>query len=351
MSDTSLWHNIKPLFTFNDSKRPLGFLVIAALAVGLPVFIGALLGHFSMALLAGMGGLSILYMPQTAIAHRLVTIAVVSFGFTVSFTLGVLASFNDLLSAATLGLTALLATTICRYFRVPPPGSFFFVLVGCIARTLPHDLTLVAERSGLLLFGTMGACLLALLYAAGQTLRDGEAPPPRPPSIPDPDITGIMLDAVTIGLFIGGSYLFALWIGLDNPYWVPVSCAAVMQGATFRAVWHRNIHRIVGTIIGMGLAWLILMLDLVPWQVAIIITALSFVIEILVTRNYGLAVIFMTPLTVLFADANSPLPPEELISARVVDIVLGSTMGYLGGWVLHHRRFFQKLESLFRRRH
>src|SRR5690606_24075587 len=154
-------------------------------------------------------------------------------------------------------------------------------------------------------------------------------------------------DAVTIGLFIGGSYLFALWIGLDNPYWVPVSCAAVMQGATFRAVWHRNIHRIVGTIIGMGLAWLILMLDLVPWQVAIIITALSFVIEILVTRNYGLAVIFMTPLTVLFADANSPLPPEELISARVVDIVLGSTMGIWGDGCFTTAAFFRNWKACF----
>lgn len=162
---------------------------------------------------------------------------------------------------------------------------------------------------------------------------------------------GIVLEASTIGLFIGGSYFFALWIGLNNPYWVPVSCAAVMQGATFRAIWQRNIHRIFGTLIGMGFAGMILALDLAHWQLAIVITALSFVIETLVTRNYGLAVIFMTPLTVLFADANSTLPPEELISVRMVDIVLGSTMGYLGGWVLHHRQLFQKLESLFRRKH
>jgi hypothetical protein len=53
----------------------MGFLIIAALAVGLPLFLGALLGHYSTAILAGMGGLSILYMPQTAIPHRLITLA------------------------------------------------------------------------------------------------------------------------------------------------------------------------------------------------------------------------------------------------------------------------------------
>ncbi|MGQ9426992.1 FUSC family protein [Gilvimarinus sp. F26214L] len=349
MPDISLWQNLRPLFALSDNKRPLAFLIMAALAVGMPVLLGALLGHYSIAILAAMGGLSILYMPQTAVPHRLITMAVVSFGFSASFTLGALTSYNPALSASTLGLTAILATTICRYFKVPPPGSFFFILVACMARTLPFDLALVAERSGLVLFGTMGACLLALVYGAGQTLLKDKAPRHRPPATPDQNILGIVLEASTIGLFIGGGYFLALTLGLDNPYWVPVSCAAVMQGATFRAIWHRNIHRIVGTLPGMGMAWLILALDLAPWQLALVITGLSFVIETLVTRNYGLAVIFITPLTVLFADANSTLEPEHLVTARLADIVLGSMLGYLGGWVIHHRQLFQALENRIRR--
>src|SRR3546814_8722819 len=44
----------------------------------------------------------------------------------------------------------------------------------------------------------------------------------------------------------------------EKAYWVPVSCLAVMQGVTLRASWSRNVHRIVGTVIGMGLTWLLL---------------------------------------------------------------------------------------------
>jgi uncharacterized membrane protein YccC len=273
---------------------------------------------------------------------------VVAFGFNASFTLGVLTSFDPIISSITLGLTALLATTICRYYNVPPPGSFFFILVACMARTLPYDLSLVADRSGLVLLGTLGACLLALLYGMGQMMLGNRPTPRQKSSTPDSNILAIVLEAGTIGLFVGGSYLSALAIGLSNPYWVPVSCAAVMQGATFRAIWHRNVHRILGTIPGMAIAWFILVLDPASWQLALIITALSFVIETLITRNYGLAVIFITPLTVLFADANSMLGAEKLVTVRLADIVLGSMSGYVGGWVIHHRQFFRQLESRIR---
>jgi uncharacterized membrane protein YccC len=136
---------------------------------------------------------------------------------------------------------------------------------------------------------------------------------------------------------------------LHNPYWVPVSCAAVMQGATFRAVRQRNVHRIIGTIPGMAIAWLILDQDLAAWQLALVITGLSFAIEALVTRNYGLAVMFITPLTLLFADASSALDTEKLITIRLANIVLGSMLGYLGGWVIYQRQWFLKLEYGIRR--
>ena len=57
-----LWRRIKPLLVLNDKKRPWGFLVIAALCIGLPVLVGAWLDVFSTAILASMGGLVILYM-------------------------------------------------------------------------------------------------------------------------------------------------------------------------------------------------------------------------------------------------------------------------------------------------
>jgi len=342
----ALWREIKILISLSDQKRPLPMLLVAALAVGLPAFIGVWLNHFSAAILACMGGLVILYMRQTTIEQRVVRLAFCSFGLTVSFSLGMLSSFNPYLSAFTLGLTVFLATLVCRYYAVPPPGSFFFILVACIARTLPFDLTLAAARTGTLLFGCIGACALAVLYSLLQRYVSKN----KIPSVietQDHHIVALTLEASVIAVFVAGGYLFALSINLNNPYWVPISTAAVMQGATFRAVWHRNVHRIVGTVLGMGLVWFIFRYPLNPWMLAALITLLSFCIEVLVTRNYGLAVMFVTPLTVIFADAAAAsMDVETLIKARLVDIILGSCIGYVGGWVMYHRHLFRRLERM-----
>ena len=51
-----------------------------------------------------------------------------------------------------------------------------------------------------------------------------------------------------------------------------------------------------------------------------------------------LAVIFITPLTILLAEAgaNMQLPPDVIIQARLIDIVVGSVIGVVGGVFLHN---------------
>lgn len=338
------WERIKPLIVIGEQKRPLGFVIVAALAVGLPVLIGAALDRFSASVLAGLGGLVILYMRQADLFRRIAILKACSLGFALSFLFGTATSFHPVLSAFTLGLTALFATLICRYFRLQPPGSFFFILVAAVSRTLPYDVELIPMRTGVLLAGCAGAILLASIYTFIQ--RKPSAPASLTTDNRPLDKVALILDASVIALFVGGGYMLALLIGLDNPYWVPISAAAIMQGATFQAVWHRNVHRIVGTMLGMGVAWLIFSLSPSPWTLACLIMSLSFLVELLVTRNYGLAVIFITPLTVILADANYiGGDVHTLMAARMTDVVIGSLIGYAGGWFIHHKRWFQLIEA------
>lgn len=340
-----LWSHIKPLLLLSDNKRSPGFVVVVSMSVAVPVLVGTWLGDFSSAVIASAGALAILYMQQTNITHRMMMLVACSFGFAMSFTLGILTSFNIYLSAGTLALTVFLATILCRLFSVPPPGSFFFIMLACVSRTLPFDLTLTAERVGILFFGCMSACVMALIYSLAQLLFTDYRPAKRN-VIEDRRVAAIVLESAVISLFVGGGYFIALLLKLDNPYWVPISTAAIMQGATFRAVWHRKVHRVFGTVIGMGVVWIIFSLSPNVWVLAGLIILLSFVIEMLVTRNYGLAVIFITPLTVIFADfAVAAADTNYLILTRLIDIMFGSFIGYVGGWVIHHPRFFSRLEQ------
>ena len=59
-----------------------------------------------------------------------------------------------------------------------------------------------------------------------------------------------------------------------------------------------------------------------------------FIIETLIVRHYGLTVVFITPMTLLLAEsALGTMALEQLVQARLIDIALGSFIGFLAGWL------------------
>jgi len=96
----SLWLKLKPLFELTDHKRPWGMLITVALSVGSPVLLGTLLGQFEAGIGASCGGLASIYLRQTALHHRLITMALVTFGFCACYLLMLLAGFSYIAVAA-----------------------------------------------------------------------------------------------------------------------------------------------------------------------------------------------------------------------------------------------------------
>jgi uncharacterized membrane protein YccC len=156
---------------------------------------------------------------------------------------------------------------------------------------------------------------------------------------------------VVIGVFVGISLALAQLLQLERPYWVPVSCLAVIQGASLRAVWNRQLHRVLGTSIGLLLSWGLLLLPLDRWSISLTMMILTFVIEVAVVRHYGFAAIFITPLTILLAEAATlgSGSPAALIEARFFDTVLGCLVGLAGGICLHNLRFREVVGRQMRR--
>ncbi len=161
----------------------------------------------------------------------------------------------------------------------------------------------------------------------------------------------VVFDSVVIGAFVGISLALAQLFQLERPYWVPVSCLAVIQGASLRAVWNRQLHRVLGTGIGLLVSWALFLLPLNNWTISLTMMALSFVIEVAVVRHYGFAAIFITPLTILLAEAATlgSTAPTALIVARFHDTVLGSFVGLIGGACLHNMRFREVVGRPLRR--
>lgn len=333
-------------FTASDRRWPMPFA--AALSSGLPLLVGAGFGHLDYGLISSLGGMVFLSLPETPLHHRMLTLMACVFAMIASYTLGVISHLFPPAMVPALSFVAIVVTMTCRYYHLGPPGGFFFILAASVGAHMPGDVLGIPLKVGLLTMGCLLAALIAFAYSL-LVLRTG---PARPiPPRPAPDFDFVVVDAVIIGSFVGLSLGLAQLLQLDQPYWVPISCLAVIQGMSLRAVWTKQIHRIAGTTVGLLLAWALLSLPLDAWRIAFVMIVLAFVIETLVVRHYALAAIFITPLTLLLAEAAhlGETPVALLIHARFWDTVLGSLVGLAGGICLHSPRLHALLGTPLRR--
>lgn len=308
-----------------------------AVAAGLPMLVGAWFDQVAYASLASIGAMTILHVPRTRLDHRMVTMMAAAFAMIACYAFGLVSQLVPEIRVPIIMLVSLLVVMGCQYFRVGPPGALFFVMATAIGAFTPGQLAQTPMKLGIFALGAIGAVIIAFFYNL-HILRFRE---PQPPASPPADLLDeVVVHSVIVGLFVGLSLLAAQLLALDKPYWVPVSCLAVIQTSTLRAAWERQIHRIVGTAIGLVVTWALVRYATDAWAVAIAVTLLTFCIETAIVRHYAFAALFITPLTILLAEAStvSGVPDSSaLIVARLADTVLGSLIGLVGGVCLHSR--------------
>ncbi len=337
---------LKQLAVFNKSDRPWEMPLAAALASGLPLFIGLYCGHLNWGLTASLGGLVFLYMPNTPLRHRMMILMVCSLGMTASYVVGLIFHFYPLYWTPAMIVITSIVTMICRYYALGPPGSLFFVMAAAIGLFTTLDVEHVPMYAGLIAMGCISSCAIGWIYSL-YILRLKPAQPI--PVLRKPEFDFVIFDSMVIGTFVGISLALAQLLQLERPYWVLVSCLAIIQGVTFRAAWNKQIHRIIGTVLGLSLALLLLSIKMSPLIVCLLMTMLIYMIESLVVRHYGLAVIFITPMTIFLVEAASlgTGDPVRLVQARLIDTLLGCVMGVVGAVCLHNPR----LRNLIRLHH
>lgn len=271
-----------------------------------------------------------------------------AFGMSACYALGLLSHFFTPAIVPVLGFIATLVTMVCRFYGLGKPGSLFFIMAAAIGAYSPLDVLRLPLMVGLLTMGCLLACLIGFFYSV-YVLRL-EAPSPVTP-LPCPTFGFVVFDSVVIGVFVGISLAAAQLLQLEKAYWVPVSCVAVIQGASLRAVWSKQLHRVIGTVAGLLFSWALLSLPLDKWSISLVMMALAFVIELTVVRHYAFAVIFITPLTILLAEAVSlgQSSPAVLIQARLFDTLLGCFVGLVGGVCLYSPGFRDVIGSRMRR--
>ena len=345
---TALREELRQLTRIHSSNRPWEMPLAAALASGVPLLVGAAFGRMDFGLVSSLGGLVFLSLPDSRMQHRMVLMMAIAFAMIACYALGALTHFFPPAMIVALTLISLVASLAARYYRLAPPGILFLVMAASIAAYTPATLLDIPLRVGLVALGALFACVVAFAYSLHRVRR---APPAAAVPTPRMDFEYVVVDSVIIGACVGLSLVIAEALHLQRPYWVPVSCLAIIQGASLRMVWNRHAHRLLGTLAGLGLAWALLVLPLNTWGVVAVMIALSVVIEVLVVRHYGLAVVFITPLTIFLAEAThlGQQSPLLTMQARALDIAVGSLVGLAGGAALHLPAFRSRVARAIRR--
>ncbi|MFB9637457.1 FUSC family protein [Streptomyces spiralis] len=132
---------------------------------------------------------------------------------------------------------------------------------------------------------------------------------------------------MTLGTGVAGG--LALLLGLGHGYWAAISAAAVLHSVNIRTTAQRAAQRTLGTVVGLLIALGVLAAHPDPTTLALVIVLLEFLLEYAVVRNYGLGVVFVTPLALLLSDMAVPVPVGELVHDRGLASFLGIAVGLI----------------------
>jgi hypothetical protein len=201
-----------------------------------------------------------------------------------------------------------------------PPGPMFLVFAfGAVASAAPRLADLPAAAA---------VCMASVAFALfvgniGAFARRQVSPPVRLAPAWTWQPVRFMAAA---GL--AGSVATALGtaLGVGHPYWAMVAAVAPLSARGVSKQMVRAAHRILGTLLGLVNGAVLLALGLDPRGIVLVVVVLQVLTEWLVGRNYGLAMLFITPMALLMGQLVSPRPPGELVLDRGVETVIGGAV-------------------------
>ncbi|GAA2580746.1 hypothetical protein GCM10010435_67580 [Winogradskya consettensis] len=189
---------------------------------------------------------------------------------------------------------------------------------------------------------------------SGRTRAAALAPPPGRDllrhSVRSTPLGGPLLLAalrVAVGALAAGSVAGALAhiTGLGHAYWAAVSAVAVLQSTNLLVTIHRGIQRAAGTVAGLLVAVAVLAVPGGTWPLVALIVAAQITAELLVIRNYALAMLAVTPLALLVGELGHATPPLDLLRDRLIQTILGCAIGLLTAATIRTRTAARHLDK------
>ncbi|MFH0179739.1 FUSC family protein [Streptomyces cacaoi] len=135
----------------------------------------------------------------------------------------------------------------------------------------------------------------------------------------------------------------SLALGVGRPYWALVTAASLYQ-ANITLTWSRGVQRVVGNLVGvLAFAALVPLAHLTQAALVLICLALNFGAEALISRNYWLGSVCVTPMALLITEFAQVQDSGRLITERLVDTLVGAVVGFVAAVAVTNRRAGDRL--------
>lgn len=213
------------------------------------------------------------------------------------------------------GLAAFLGGSLVALEEWRPPGPTFLVFAfGAVA------------GAPLVCGGVHAACAVSVASATFtwivgnmRSLFQLASSAPRPKGKLRPSLEPVM---AAVAVVLAGSCATA--IGIGHPYWSMVAASAVAVGRDARHQVRRAAERVTGSLLGLVVAAGLLVFVTGEFAVVFVVALLQFVIELIVARNYTLALLFITPQALLMGQLTYERSIGPLLMDRGLETVVGA---------------------------
>lgn len=307
----------------------------AGLSILVPLVILWAIGRQEWSIYAAFGAFTSLYGRNHVHLSRLQMQLTLAAALTFSVGAGTLVGLSEQRSWLAVPLAGLLCGAgawLSDAMDWHPPGALFLIFAFAACASIPSE---PADVLTALVVVALSAAFAVLVGSASVLWRNRRQPQLAVRT------TFRLLDTTRpqrrhvvrgfVSVVLAGTLATASGIG--HPYWAMIAAIVPLVPRDFPTQLVRGVHRLVGTLAGLLVAGGLLALDLGPLALIVVITLLQVGAELLVGRNYGLALLAITPLALLMVHMVAQVPTGTLLFDRGVETVIGVLIGVAVGYL------------------
>ena len=307
----------------------------AALATAIPLLVLYALGRLDLGVYASFGAFTALYGRREPYRLRAQTLTIAGACVLASIVGGALVQLAGaswwLIAAGFVPVVTagVLLTAVLQW--IPPGAVFFsFAYLGCAMRPLAAeglgDAALTAAASVALSWAIgMSGGLLRLVPAVRARRRPLVRRPERDARAVAAGTPWALIAVTLAASALAG--LAAVWLSVaTHHYWAVVTVAGIFSAAGAMFSFERISHRVVGTLLGIGLAAALYGGAPHPLYVIAVVVLCVGITELIIGQHYGFALTFVTPLAIGAVNLGLTHTWETLFVDRARETLIGGAV-------------------------